>query len=99
MPGLINQLNKTYFWDINFDNLDENKSKRLVVERVLNFGNLKEIKLVIDHYGFSETKNTACNLSYIDPKTMNFLSLLFNIPKTKFKCYIRKQSKDQPWNF
>lgn len=99
MSALIEQLNKTYFWDINLNNLDDYKSKRLIIERTLSFGNLKEIKLVINHYGLPETKKIACNLAYFDPKTLNFLSILFDIPKTEFKCYTRKQLKDQPWSY
>jgi len=99
MSELIEKLNKTYFWDVNLNNLDENKSKRLIVERTLNFGTLNEIKLVINYYGLQEIKKIACNLAYIDPKTLNFLSILFDIPKTEFKCYTRKQLKDQSWNY
>jgi hypothetical protein len=99
MGNLISQLNKSYFWDTDFDSLDENKSKRLIVERVINFGNLTEIKLILEYYGLSETKNIVRNLAYIDPKTLNFLSLLFNIPKTEFRCYIQKRLKNQPWNY
>lgn len=99
MPDLLEKLNKTYFWDIDPDLLDENKSKRIIIERVMNFGNLREIKLIFSHYGKEEVKNTVCNLNYIDPKTLNFLSLLLSVPKSEFKCYIRKQSTSQPWNY
>ena len=64
MSTLIQHINKTYFWDIDLNKLDENNSKRLIIERVINF-----------------------------------ISLFFNIPKTKFKCYIRKQLNNQPWNY
>jgi len=99
MSGLLKKLNKTYFWDIDPGLLDENKSKRIIIERVMNYGNLREIKLILSHYGKEEVKKTVCNLNYIDPKTLNFLSLLFNIPKSEFKCYIRKQSTSQPWSY
>ncbi|MGC9354261.1 MAG: DUF6922 domain-containing protein [Mariniphaga sp.] len=31
MPELLEKLNKTYFWDIDPDSLDENKSKRIII--------------------------------------------------------------------
>lgn len=99
MAALLEQLNKVYFWDTDFNNLDEHHSKRLIIERIMNFGNLHEIKLVKEFYGVDEIKRTLCNLNYIDPKTLNFLSLLFHIPKSKFKCYIRKQLTKQPWSY
>lgn len=99
MTALIEQLNSAYFWDVEISKLDEEKSKRLIIERVLNYGNLNEIKLIKKFYGIKEIISTICKLSYIDPKTLNFVSLLFKVPKTKFKCYTRKQLTQQPWNY
>lgn len=99
MPELLDKLNKTYFWDIDPGLLDENKSKRIIIERVMNLGNLREIKLILKHYGKEEVKKTVCNLNYIDPKTLNFLSLLLHVPINEFKCYTRKQSTNQHWSY
>jgi len=99
MPALIEQLNKAYFWDVDIDKIDEEKSKRLIIERVMIYGNLYEIKLIKEFYGIKEIVSILCKLNYIDPKTLNFISLLFQVPKTKFKCYTRKQLTNQPWNY
>jgi len=95
MQELLKQLNKTYFWDINPEFLDHQKSRKIIIERIMNLGNLEEIKSVRNYYGDEVIKDTIINLNYIDPKTLNFLSLLFDIPKNKFKCHIRKQSTVQ----
>lgn len=99
MPELLEKLNKAYFWDTNFERLDEEKSKRLIIERVMNYGNLLEIQLVKSYYGIEAIKSVVCKLNYIDPKTLNFISLFFGISKTKFKCYTKKQSTPQHWNY
>jgi len=99
MSEFLDKINKTYFWDIDPASLDEVKSKRIIIERVMNYGNLLEIKLFKEFYGVDELTKTLCNLNYIDPKTLNFVSLLFHIPKTKFKCYSRNQLIRQPWNY
>ena len=99
MPALIEQLNKAYFWDVDITQIDEEKSKRIIIERVINYGNLREIKLIKEFYGIKEIRSTLCKLNYIDPKTLNFISLLFQVPKTKFKCYTKKQLTNQPWNY
>ena len=99
MPALLEQLNKVYFWDTDFNKLEEYQSKRLIIERIMNYGNLHEIQLIKAFYGVEEIISTLCNLNYIDPKTLNFISLMFHIPKTKFKCYIRKQLTNQPWSY
>jgi hypothetical protein len=99
MPALIEQLNKAYFWDVDITQIDEEKSKRLIIERVINYGNLHEIKLIKEFYGIKVIRSALCKLNYIDPKTLNFISLLFQVPKSKFKCYTRKQLTIQPWNY
>lgn len=99
MTELLENLNKAYFWDTDFSRLDEEKSKRLIIERVMNYGNLYEIQLIKSFYGLAELRTTLCKLNYIDPKTLNFISLFFHIPKTKFKCYTKKQLIPQPWTY
>jgi hypothetical protein len=99
MDSAITQLNKAYFWDVDFENLERSKSKRLIIERVINFGNLNDIQLIRKIYTEDEIRETLCNLKYIDSKTLNFASLLFNIPKTRFKCYSKKQLVPTPWNY
>ncbi len=99
MTEMIDKLNKKYFWDININDLEANKSNRIIIERVFNFGNLDDIKLIVDNYGITKIKNVVCNLNYIDPKTFNFLALFLNIPKTEFKCYTKKQLNNLHWNY
>jgi hypothetical protein len=99
MPSLTDQLNKAYFWDTDISQLDAWSSKRLIIERIISFGNLQEIRLIKEFYGVDVIKSTLCDLNYMDPKTLNFTSILFHIPKIKFKCYTRKQLTSQPWNF
>lgn len=99
MPDLISQLNKAYFWDVDISLMEARKSQRLIIERVMLYGNLAEIKLMRAFYGDEVITSTLCNINYIDPKNLNFFSLLFGIPKTEFKCYTRKQLTGQPWNY
>lgn len=99
MPELLSQLNKTYFWDVDYSGMDVRKSQKLIIERVMLYGNLAEIKLIKEFYGKKTLISTLCKINYIDPKNLNFFSLLFDIPKTKFKCYTRKQLASQPWNY
>jgi len=98
MSEFLQKLNNTYFWDIDPLQLDANKSKRLIIERVMNYGNMDEIRLIKKFYGEKEIADTLSKINYIDPKTLNFISVLFQIPKTKFKCYTRKQLHQPLWN-
>ena len=48
--------------------------------------------------GKTEVISELCNLNYIDNKTLQFFSIIFNIPKKKFKCYRNKQLSHQHWS-
>ena len=99
MEEVLKKLDPAYFWDVDLSRLDAEKSKRLIIERVVNLGNLDEIRFISEYWGDGEIKEIICNLNFLDPKTLNFVSLLFDIPKEKFKCYTRIQLTNQPWNY
>ena len=101
MNGKINiskDLKPRYFWDVDINKLDPNKCKRLIIERIFALGTAKEIKLVIKYYGTGEVIHVLKKLNYIDPKTLNFVSKLFNISLQSFTCYTRKQLIPQHWD-
>jgi hypothetical protein len=97
-PNILEKLKPQYFWDVNISKLDQESSRRLIIERIFNLGNLREINLVIEFYGRELVMEVLMNLNYIDPKTFNFIAKYFNQPAKKFKCHTRKQLKIQHWN-
>ncbi|HED38191.1 MAG TPA: hypothetical protein ENI76_08100 [Ignavibacteria bacterium] len=98
MSLFLHQINPVYFWDVNLETLDEEKSKRLIIDRIATLGNLREIEAMINFYGEEEVVKILCNLNYLDQKTLNFFSFMFKIPKTQFKCYTRRLLTQQPWS-
>lgn len=92
------ELSPKYFWDINPGRLDAIGSKRLIINRVFTLGTAKEIMLIINYYGAKEVGEVLKNENYIDPKTLNFVSRLLNVPLKAFKCYSRQQLNQPLWN-
>lgn len=97
-PGLSELYRPTLFWDIDTSRLDADKSSRLIIERVFSLGTIDEIKAVIEYYKKERIINTLTSLNYLDPKTLNFVSVLFDKPKNEFRCYLKRQSGPQLWN-
>jgi hypothetical protein len=95
---LVEKLSPHLFWDVDIALLEQEKSKRLIIERVFALGNSQEIMLVVNYYGKPTILNVLKKLNYIDLKTLNFISKFFNVPVNKFKCYTRKQSIPQHWD-
>jgi len=96
--SLISRLNPQYFWDVDVTSLNESASCRLIVERVFTMGEIDEMKLVTSFYGEKKVIQVLCKLSYIDPKSLNFISKLFNKQLSEFKCYQSQRSIQPYWN-
>ena len=96
--NIINSINPNYFWDIDFASLEPEKSKRLIIERVFTLGTSREILFITNYYGKSIILSVLRDINYLDIKTLNFISKLFNAPVNTFKCYTRKQSIPQHWD-
>lgn len=95
---ILEKLDPGYFWDVDLSSLDVNRSPRLIIERVFSMGSLKDIRLIMEFYGESKILSILQNVNYLDRKTLNFVSKLFNAPLNTFKCYRRKQLMHQHWH-
>jgi hypothetical protein len=98
MGILLENINPVYFWDVRRDQLNESVSRKLIIERVFSLGSLREMNLVHDYYGEETIIRTLTSLAYIDPKTLNYISIKYNVPKSHFKCYKRKRSMKRFWD-
>ncbi len=81
------KLNKDLFWDVDFKTLDFDKHKEYIIGRVLNQGDLDDFNQLRDYYGLPMIKQVACRIKYLDEKSLNFYSLIFNLPKSRFLCF------------
>ena len=95
----IFDLPKHIFWDMNVNNLDQQKNKTIIIERVFNRGDINDIKTIIKLYGIDTVKKELIKAGFLDKKTLNWASSFLNIPKTKFQCYKKILSKQVHWNF
>lgn len=91
-------LKKNYIWDIEIKP-GKPVPERLIVERIFSFGTLEEAALVIRYFGRKKVEDFLVHLNYLDPKTLNFVSKFFGIPKKDFKCYTKRQSEVQHWDY
>jgi hypothetical protein len=92
-------ISKNLFWDIDLSKFDDTQNKRLIIERVFVMGELSDIKKLIEYYGIETIKQEIIKSGNLDNKTLSWVSNFLNIPKTTFKCFIKKQSKQTHWNY
>lgn len=91
-------LRKELFWDVNFQKLDVNTHKRLIIERVLLLGNLKEFFFLLSVYDHNTIKQVIRQAGNLDNKTIDFAAGYFGINKSEIKCYTKKLSTQTHWD-
>ena len=89
----IYKLSSYLFWDRNINQLDLFEDKELILERVFTRGMEKDERLVFSLYDVELIKDIILNIKNLDKKTLNYLSIIFQIPKEKFRCYKYIQSQ------
>ncbi|TWI85053.1 hypothetical protein IQ13_0207 [Lacibacter cauensis] len=69
------------FWDTAVEKIDLKKNQRYIIERVLTRGFLEDFYMLLQIYTTTEIKEALLKSKELDPKTINFCSNYFNIPK------------------
>lgn len=92
-------LPSTLFWDIDLENFNNIRNRRLIIERVFTHGDIDDLKEIIRFYGIDTIKEEIVKAGNLDKKTLAWASIYLDIPKSHFKCYTKKQSKKIRWNY
>jgi len=95
----ISDFSPHLFWDVNKKNLDFEKHKTYIVNRVMQYGLYRDWKNIKQIYGLNQITEIAKNIRDLDKKSLAFLSLLSGEPKNAFRCYTQTQSMPKHWDF
>lgn len=87
------------FWDFDRNLIHQVKPQAQVVQRVLEYGLLKDWIVLTHLYSFEDILQTAMNLRDLDSKAVSFLINLSGVSKEDFRCYTTRQLIPQHWNF
>ena len=94
----ISDFSPHLFWDVDLDDFDFELHKVHLIHKVLEYGLLKDWDLLKRYYGLEVIKEVSLNLRTLDAVTLSYLSTIFNIDKTEFRCYKHKQLYPTYWN-
>lgn len=92
-------LRPALFWDVNVNEVDLDKHRASVIERIAMRGRLEEFQAMVEFYGREAVKNTLVNARYLDKKTLSYCSLIFDVPITEFRCYKLAQLNPEHWSY
>ena len=93
------ELRPALFWDVNVEEVDLEKHRASVIERIATRGRWDEFRALVNFYGREVVKNTLLNARYLDKRTLAYCSLIFDVSITKFRCYKLAQSNPEYWNY
>lgn len=96
---LLKKLSKSLFWDVDRKTIDYKKHSVYIADRVLTMGTMEDFQILKVLYGKPKLKQLVCQIRYMDNRALHFCSAYFNIPVTKFRYYIIKQSNHAHWNY
>lgn len=96
---IIYSFSEDLFWDVDLGSIDMELNSRYIIQRVLEYGEYNDWKLILEHYGIKVISDIATTLRTLDPKAVSFISAITNIPKEQFRCCILRQSNAQHWIF
>lgn len=95
----ISNYSSHLFWDVDKEKLDLNEKRAFLVNRVLDYGVMKDWRQLYADLGLEEIGQIATQLRDMDPRSMAFVALLTGIDIKKFRCYTFQQSNPPHWHF
>lgn len=97
-PITIDDFSKHLFWDVDKAAFDLDLYKVQMIGKVLEYGNWNDWLNLKTYYGLKTIRQVTLNLRNLDEITLAFVSTIFNIDKTEFRCYKHKQLVQNSWN-
>jgi len=74
------------FWEVDFDRLRVQGHERYVIERVLEYGDLPEVKWMLGHFARQEIVQTLRRSRGLSPKSANFWAFILGVPSEEIRC-------------
>ena len=99
LPYTITDFSPHLFWDFDRSSISAVHPTAQVVQRVLEYGLLKDWMVLCALYSFDGVIQTARAVRNLDNRTLSFLVNISGIPKENFRCFSTSQSIPQHWNF
>lgn len=86
---------KKYFWDTDVKKLDRKEYPIYVGERLLEYGDRPALKWLFKNYPKKFLADLILKSRRLSPRSANFWSLFFNLPKNKILCLRKLSQKKQ----
>lgn len=93
-------INRALLWEYDVDNFDWQNSKSLVVQRVIELGDMEDFYAAFDLYGGIEAfREIIKTVPYLNDIDINFVCVIFNLKKDELRCCTKRPLIQRHWNF
>ncbi|HIE38203.1 MAG TPA: hypothetical protein EYH30_01215 [Anaerolineales bacterium] len=83
------------FWDTNFDRLRIPGHERYIIERVLEYGDVAEVRWMMQCFPREQIVETLRRSRGLSRKSARFWSLVLDVPPEQMRC-LTASSRQQP---
>lgn len=91
-------LPRMFFWEFNYDLIDWNNSRAMVVQRVLERGMPEHWQELSRYYGVNNIIDSLKEeITYLPDECIDDASSFFNLKKEEMLCYKNKLSQPKLW--
>ena len=74
-------------WSFDKNKICPIRMYKTIIEQVLERGSIKDIAEIISFYGLDKVQDVALHIKVLNPKRVNLMSLIWNIPVDQFKAW------------
>lgn len=85
-PARHTSIRQHLLWEFKHP-FDYDKGMAIVVERVVQRGNMDDWLTIFNLYGYDAVREQIKRIPYLDKKDMNFVHKIFEIPLTEMESY------------
>lgn len=95
----ITALSSHLFWDVDKSKLSFEVHKPFIIQRILEYGLLKDWLLLRKNLSIEEIATITKSLRSLDDISLNFISKISGKSKEDFRCYTTKPLQKKLWPF
>ena len=74
---------KSYFWDVNLEDLNLKRHSRFIIERILEYGDQEAVKWMQENYEPQKIKKVLKNSQKLSKKSANYWALVYDLDEDK----------------
>lgn len=89
----VQTLSARLFWDVAVESVDFEAHAVWLARRVLEYGDWSDWQALVRYYGRERLAKIVTQIRSLQPKSLAFCKIWFDLPESAFRCSTQKQSQ------